>query len=73
LNAATARLVESMGPEASKKLYIYVEPGVISSLPQGKKDDTHLCVYGATQLARLAAEGIQSLHLPLSEHIKLNN
>jgi lysophospholipase L1-like esterase len=72
LNTSTGALVDSMGPEASKKLYIYVNPGVIPSLPDGKKDDTHLCIYGASEFARLAAEGLKALKLPLSEHIVLN-
>ncbi|MBS1565769.1 MAG: rhamnogalacturonan acetylesterase, partial [Bacteroidetes bacterium] len=73
LNASMGRMVDSLGPEPAKKLYMYVEPGVTSLLPEGKKDDTHLCEYGARQVAALAARGIAELQLPLSAEIVLNN
>lgn len=65
----TGQLVEQMGVEESKKLYLYVQPGVTPKLPEGKEDDTHLCVYGADQYARLAAQSIKNLHLPLSSYV----
>lgn len=73
LNASMGRLVDSLGPEASKKLYMYVEPGVTTMLPQGRKDDTHLCQNGARQVAALAARGIGELKLPLSAEIINSN
>lgn len=69
LNRKTAELVEKMGPEDSKKLFLYINPGVTSKFPDGKKDDTHLCVYGAEAFARLASEGIKELNIPLSDYI----
>lgn len=65
----TGQLVEQLGVEDSKKLYLYVQPGVTPKLPEGKKDDTHLCVYGADQYARLAAESIKTLSIPLSQYV----
>lgn len=70
LNKLTGDLVQTMGPEESKKLYLYIEPGLFSKLPEGKKDDTHLCVYGANKVAYLAAIEIKRLNLPLSKYIK---
>lgn len=69
MNQQTARLVEQMGAEDSKKLFLYIEPGVTPKYPKGKKDDTHLNVYGATAFARLAATGVQALQLPLSKYV----
>jgi len=70
LNKLTGELVEQMGPEESKKLYLYIEPGLFTKLPEGKKDDTHLCVYGATKVAELAAKEIKRLKLPLAKYLR---
>ena len=50
-NAITHGLVEAMGPEESKKLFMWLEPGAFKSHPKGAKDDTHLNVYGAHKVA----------------------
>jgi lysophospholipase L1-like esterase len=63
-------LVEGMGPEESKKLFLYVPPGRFTKLPEGKKDDSHLNIEGATEVARLAAQGLKELHLEISTYIK---
>lgn len=63
-------LVEGYGPEASKKLFLYIEPGKFTKLPEGKKDDSHLCVFGATEMARLAAEGLKEIKSPLAAYLK---
>lgn len=71
LNKKTTEMVQELGPEESKKLYINVGPGVTPKLPKGRNDDTHLCIYGATKVAGLAAQELKALNLPgLSEHIK---
>ncbi len=63
-------LVQSYGPEESKKLFLYIEPGLFTKLPDGKKDDSHLNVEGATKVAGLAMQGIKELNLPLARFIK---
>jgi lysophospholipase L1-like esterase len=70
LNKKTCELVESLGPEESKKLYLYIQPGLFTQLPQGKQDDTHLCEYGATKFAELAVQGIKELNLGLVKYLK---
>jgi len=70
LNKLMGDLVQSMGPEESKKLYLYIEPGFFSKLPEGKKDDTHLCINGANKVAELAANEIRRLKLPLAKWLK---
>jgi lysophospholipase L1-like esterase len=69
LNKKTAQMVEGMGAEASKKLYLYLAPGQHAKAPGGKKDDTHLCEYGAIQFAELAAESLIELNLPLARYL----
>ena len=70
LNKMMGDLVQNLGPEESKKLYLYIPAGLFSKLPEGKKDDTHLCVYGATKIAELAVNEIKRLQLPLAKHLK---
>lgn len=70
LNRKSSDLVTSYGPETSKKLFLYIEPGKFSKLPEGKKDDSHLCVFGATEIARLAAQGLKEIKSPLAAYLK---
>lgn len=70
INAKSRALMQQYGPEESKKLYVYIEPGLFTKLPNGKKDDTHLCVRGATEVAKLASEGLKEIHSPLATYLK---
>ncbi|MBS1565770.1 MAG: rhamnogalacturonan acetylesterase [Bacteroidetes bacterium] len=63
-------LVQGLGPENSKKLFLYIEPGRFTKLPDGKKDDSHLNIEGATRVAELAAKGLKDLGIPLSQYIR---
>ncbi|OAQ38014.1 rhamnogalacturonan acetylesterase [Pedobacter psychrophilus] len=69
LNKTTTQMIEKYGPEESKKLFLYVQPGVTSKLPDGKKDDTHLCEFGATKVAELAVEGLKEINSPLVKNL----
>jgi len=60
LNLQSTDLLQRMGPEASKRLYIYVNPGEYASLPQGRQDDTHFCAFGASRMCDLAVAEIQA-------------
>ncbi|WP_405451484.1 rhamnogalacturonan acetylesterase [Streptomyces achromogenes] len=53
LTAKTKQLVESLGPEASKALYLYNE----------KRDNTHTSVHGATVFAGLVRDELLARHL----------
>ena len=70
LNKKMANLIQELGPEESKKLFLYLNPGQFKKIPEGKQDDTHLNVYGANQVAELAAQGLKELNLPLSRYLK---
>ena len=48
-------LVLAAGAEGSKKLYVWTEPGEYAMYPDGRQDNTHLSVTGATEIARMAA------------------
>lgn len=69
MNRLTGELVLSYGPEESKKLYLYVEPGVAERFPDGNTDDTHLCIRGAEEFAALFVRACVEQRNPLSEYI----
>lgn len=54
LQYLTETLEESYGVEGSKKLHLHFAPGEIAYFPEGKEDNTHLSVLGATEVATLA-------------------
>lgn len=72
LEQKTRKMVEKFGPEESKKLYMWFEPGVYEKFAKGSQDDTHLNVNGATQVAQLAVEGIKELKLEIVQYLKNN-
>ncbi|HRE50527.1 MAG TPA: rhamnogalacturonan acetylesterase [Flavitalea sp.] len=70
LNKMTGDLVEALGPEDSKSLFLHIPPGVFAKLPEGRADDTHLSQKGALEVSRMAVEGIRKLKLPLAKQLK---
>jgi DNA sulfur modification protein DndE len=62
--------IQQLGNEASKKLFMWFNAGVYPKFLEGKQDDTHLNGYGAQVIARLAAEGMEELNLPLTAFLK---
>ena len=59
----STRLVRELGDEESKKLYLYVEPGVYPAYPNGNADDTHTKRAGAEAYARMTAEALKEYGL----------
>ena len=57
-NQITHDLEQGLGTEASKRLHMWFLPGTEPSEPKGKQDNTHYCVYGAHQVARLLADAL---------------
>ncbi len=71
VNQKTRDLILKLGDEKSKALYMWLEPGVDPSKPDGCKDDTHSLEAGAMQIAKFVAEGIKDLKLKgLNKYIK---
>ena len=58
MNKITHDLVQGMGPEKSKELYMWVKPNVIPVLPKGRIDNTHLNIHGARVVAGLTIDAI---------------
>ena len=57
-NQITHDLEQGLGTEASKKLHMWYRPGEEPTEPQGKQDNTHYNIYGATVVANLLADAL---------------
>jgi len=57
-NKITHILEQGLGREGSKRLHMYYRPGEEPTLPDGRQDNTHYNVYGATVVARLLADAL---------------
>lgn len=62
--------VAEMGPELSKKLFMWIPPGRYPSLPQGKVDNTHLNIWGSKVFAAIAAKALSQKVPRLSKYIR---
>lgn len=58
MNKLTHELVQGMGAEQSKSLYMWMPVGVYEFAPNGRIDNTHLNVFGAIVVSRLAVNGL---------------
>ena len=57
-NQITHDLEQGLGTEGSKKLHMWYLPGEEPTEPQGKQDNTHYNIYGATVVANLLADAL---------------
>lgn len=69
LDKISQQLLEKMGPENSKLLFNWVEPGEHPNYPQGKQDDTHFSELGARKMAELVLAQIKALNLELADRV----
>ena len=70
LNSLTHKLVEGMGPEKSKELYLWVEPKTVPALPNGREDNTHLNIYGASVIAEMAVKAVAEAIPELQQYVR---
>lgn len=68
-NAITHGIVEAMGPEDSKRLFMWLPKGSPSH-PKGLQDDTHLNVYGAHRVAWSLISAVCNQIPRLEQHVK---
>lgn len=66
LHERTREWVRSLGPEASKAMFMWIAPGH-PHLPQGKQDNTHFVEAGALAVAQLTATLLREQRLPLAD------
>ncbi len=70
MNKITSDLVQGLGTEPSKKLYMWVPQNTVPCCPKGKEDDTHLNVHGARVVAGLAVNAIGKVIPELGKEIR---
>lgn len=70
MHKKSEKLIVELGPDSSKQIFLWVEKGKYSSLPDGKQDNTHFSEYGAIKMAELAVKGIREMKLNLEKHLK---
>ncbi len=67
LEARSFELLQALGPEASRGLFVHLAPGEHPRWPEGKRDDTHFSAVGAAQMCALAEAELRRLALPLAD------
>lgn len=72
LNAMSKTLFEAMGPENSKKAFVYYPANSYPNQPNALADDTHFNTYGAYELAKCVVKSIVDQKLPLSKFVSKN-
>jgi lysophospholipase L1-like esterase len=70
LETATSAWLQAAGPDASKKFFMWIEPGTHPKIPDGRRDDTHFVEAGAVEVARLAASEIRAQAPQLAAWLK---
>jgi len=60
LNAMSLKLYAALGPEKSKKAFVYYPANTYPDQDKPLKDDTHHNTYGGYELARCVVEGIKA-------------
>lgn len=66
----TEQLEIAYGVEKSKELHLHYQPGEHPYYPDGKKDDTHLSLKGATEVAAIAAKELKISVSGLGKYFK---
>jgi len=69
LDTKSRELVQKLGQEFSKYMYLDLEPGEEPFYPSGIHDNTHFSEFGARKMAEIALHEISALKLELANHI----
>lgn len=70
LHQKSRQLLQTMGVEPSKRLFLWYTPGYFASRPKEVKDDTHFSAYGAAHMAALVADGLREEKTELAKALK---
>ncbi|WP_100405274.1 rhamnogalacturonan acetylesterase [Bacillus solitudinis] len=69
LRMKTRRLLESLGADQTKPLFVWFQPNEHPNYPDGIEDDTHFHERGARKVTELVIEGLKEVDLPLTTYI----
>ncbi|SMD32288.1 Lysophospholipase L1 [Reichenbachiella faecimaris] len=70
MQVVTENLVNQLGEEPSKELYLWIEPGTNEYYPDGKHDNTHFSKKGAIKMCQLVIEEIKKYRFNFLENLK---
>ncbi|ASA26158.1 G-D-S-L family lipolytic protein [Paenibacillus donghaensis] len=70
LSALSNTYFNSIGFEATRAVFLHLDPGIYAAFAGGSADNTHFQEYGAIQMARLLAGGVQQLDIPLAAYVR---
>lgn len=71
MHRLTSELLQELGPEKARALYLNLQPGEDPSHPNGHEDDAHLRERGALEYANIAIQEIKRLKIkPLCKSLK---
>jgi len=69
LDKMSRQLLQKMGPETARFLFMQYEPGQEPLFPEGQKDNTHFNEYGARRMAELVLAEIKNQKLGLADRV----
>lgn len=64
------RMETEHGIEGSRKLHVWLAPGEVASIPDGRQDNTHYSIYGAHTIASLLVDAMGKEVPALKRHIR---
>jgi pectinesterase len=70
LDKMSRELLDTLGPDLSKNLFMHLEPGEHPAYPEGQRDNTHFNEYGARRMAQLVLAGLKEQKVGLAEKVK---
>jgi lysophospholipase L1-like esterase len=74
LGKISKHMIEQLGNEASKELFMWLNPGVYKGFPEGAEDNTHFTEKGASEIAKLVVMAMKETSLSgLLPHIDDNH
>ena len=69
LDRRSQALIQKMGSEVSKLLFMHHDAGEHPNYPEGKRDDTHFNELGARKMAELVLADLKDQKVSLEERI----
>jgi len=70
MERSSAALVQQLGPDSSRALWLHLAAGANPNYPNGVQDDTHFNPLGARTMAGLAIDAMRSLELGLATQLR---
>jgi lysophospholipase L1-like esterase len=70
MERGSAALVQRLGPDSSRALWLHLDAGANPNYPNGVQDDTHFNPLGARTMAGIAVDALRALKLGLATQLR---